>query len=296
MDNAQPVINEPLVRRLVAAQFPGWADQPIRPIVPGGWDNRTFRLGDDLVARLPSAACYAAQVEKEHRWLPVLAPSLPLAIPTPVGLGRPADGYPWPWSIYRWLDGEITSSAHVTNWNDVGVDLARFLVALRGIDTTGGPEPGAHNFHRGGSLTTYDTQVRQALAKLEGHINAAAVTPIWEAALATTWHDAPVWLHGDVSPANLLFSEGRLHALIDFGMLGVGDPACDLVIAWTMFQGESRDIFRAATNLDEGTWARGRAWALWKALIVAAKLTDTNAQESAAPWRVINEVLADTRR
>lgn len=287
------LIDDSLVRRLVANQFPQWADFPVRPVALGGWDNRSFHLGEHLIVRLPSAADYAAQVEKEHRWLPRLAPLLPLPIPTPVAIGEPADGYPWRWSIYLWLEGGTAAHERVADLRDVATSLAQFLIDLQRIDPTGGPAPGPHNFHRGGSLTTYDAETRQAIAILEGRIDVDAATDVWQAALATTWHGSPVWIHGDVSAGNLLVREGRLSAVIDFGMLGVGDPACDLSIAWTLFEGESREVFRAMLPLDAGTWARARAWTLWKALIVAAGLTDTNAVEAAQPLRIIDELLVD---
>lgn len=249
-----------------------------------------------MVVRLPNAPDYAVQVEKEHVWLPRLAPMLPLPIPAPLAIGGPADAYPLSWSIYRWLDGDTAAPERIADLRDFATSLARFLIALQRIDPTGGPPPGPHNFHRGGPLSTYDAEVRQAIAALEGRIDVDAATEVWEAALATTWHGAPVWIHGDVSAGNLLVQEGRLSSVIDFGMLGVGDPACDLSIAWTLFGGESRTIFRAMLPFDAGTWARGRGWTLWKALIVAAGLTDTNAVEAAQPWRNIDEVLADRRR
>jgi aminoglycoside phosphotransferase (APT) family kinase protein len=286
-----PVIDDALVRRLVTAQFPQWSGLPVRSVETAGWDNRTFHLGGHMVVRLPRAAAYAVQVEKEHRWLPQLAPLLPLQIPTPLAIGEPTDGYPWKWSICRWIEGETASPERISDLNDFATSLAEFLIALQHIDPTDGPHPGAHNFYRGGSLTTYDAETRQAIAVLKGKLDTEAVTEVWEMALKATSDRPPVWLHGDVSPGNLLIQEGHLSAVIDFGMMGVGDPACDLSIAWTLFGGESRATFRAMLSLDRGTWVRGRGWTLWKALIVAAGLTDTNAIEAARPWRVIDEVL-----
>jgi aminoglycoside phosphotransferase (APT) family kinase protein len=245
-----------------------------------------------MVVRLPRAAAYAAQVEKEHRWLPQLAPQLPLQIPTPLALGKPGDGYPWEWSVYRWIEGETVARERIGDLKNFATGLADFLIALQRIDTTDGPRPGPHNFYRGGSLTTYDVEARQAIAVLKGKLDAEAATEVWDLALKTTWDRPPVWLHGDVSAGNLLVHKGRLSAIIDFGMVGVGDPACDLSVAWTLFGGESRRVFRAMLPLDPGTWARGRAWTLWKALIVAADLTETNAVEAARPWSVIDEVLS----
>ncbi len=288
-------IDVPLVRRLVATQFPEWADLPVTPVEPGGWDNRTFHLGEHMTVRLPSAAAYCLQVEKEHRWLPELAPLLPLPIPVPLAMGEPADGYPWHWSIYRWLDGEVTTIEGIADLTQFAATLAQFLAALQRIDAAGGPPPGPHNFFRGGPLAVYDGETRQAIAALDGSIDAGAATAVWEAALAATWRGSPVWLHGDVTAGNLLVEEGRLCAVIDFGTSGVGDPACDLSIAWTLFEGESRDAFRVALPLDEATWTRARGWTLWKALITLAALPGTNALEARKSWRVIGEVLADHR-
>ena len=174
----------------------------------------------------------------------------------------------------------------------VAIDLATFLLALQCIDTAGSPLPGPHSFYRGGSLTTYDGETRQAIAALKDKIDANAAIEVWEAALATTWQNPPVWVHGDISPSNLLLRKGQLSGVIDFGQLTAGDPACDLAIAWTLFENESRKIFRAHLPLDDGTWARGRAWALWKALLVSAGFTKTHAIETSRSWHIIGEVLA----
>ena len=270
-------IDDKLVRRLVATQIPQWKDFSVWPVALGGWDNRIFHLGEQMLVRMPSAAEYAAQIEKEFRWLPVLAPLLPLQIPVPLLMGEQAEGYPWRWGIYRWLDGETVDSALNVHLNKLARNLAKFLIALQSIDTTGGPLPGSHNFYRGGALTTYDAETRQAIAALKGKVDVDAAIEVWESALETTWQSSPVWVHGDINASNLLVRAGQLSAVIDFGLLAIGDPACDLAITWTLFKGESREIFRAMLPLDAGTWARGRAWALWKALITAAGLTDTNA-------------------
>ena len=284
-----------LVGQLVAAQFPKWADLPIEPVEFDGWDNRTFRLGEDLSVRLPSAQAYAGQVEKEHRWLPRLAAHLPLSIPVPLAMGVPANGYPWHWSVYRWLEGENATIKSIADLQQFATTLAQFLAALQRIDPADGPPPGQHNFFRGGPLTTYDTETRDAIATLRGRIDADAVTAVWEAALRATWHGPPVWLHGDVSAGNLLVEKGRLNAVIDFGCTAVGDPACDLTIAWTLLSGESRDAFRAALPLDRATWARGRGWALWKGLITLVKHT-TDPTKARNARGVIDEVLVDATR
>ncbi len=296
MDVKQPVIDDTLVRRLVASQFPQWSDLPVWPVAASGWDNRTFHLGEHMIVRLPSAADYEMQVEKEQLWLPRLAPLPPLPIPAPLALGEPTEGYPWKWSIYRWLDGDTAVPERIANLRDFAASLAQFLIALQRIDPTGGPPPGPHNFYRGGSLTTYDAETRKAITVLEDRIDAVAATEVWEAALASTWQGSSVWIHGDVSTGNLLVQGGKLSSVIDFGQMGVGDPACDLSIAWTLFGGESREVFRTMLPLNADTWARSRGWTLWKALIVAVDHTNTNAVEAAQPWRIIDEVLGDHMR
>ncbi|UCI06703.1 aminoglycoside phosphotransferase family protein [Mesorhizobium sp. B1-1-8] len=288
-------IDVELVRRLIAAQFPHWRHLPVSPVAFGGWDNRTFHLGGEMTVRLPSAASYSLQVEKEQRWLPKLATLLPLPIPTPLAMGEPAEGYPWHWSIYRWVAGETAKNARIADLGAFAVALADFLVALRGIDPTDGPAPGQHNFHRGGPLSVYDGEARQAIAALEGRIDTQAAIAVWEAALAATWHGLPVWFHGDVAWGNLLVENGRLSAVIDFGTSGVGDPSCDLAIAWTFFEGEGREAFRTHIAVDDATWARGRGWTLWKALITVAG-HDANQAEAERQRHVIGEVLADHRR
>lgn len=292
---AQPVIDVALVRRLIAEQFPKWAHLPLRRVEVSGWDNRTFRLGDELSVRLPSAAHYAPQVDTEHRWLPVLAPRLPLPIPTLVARGAPTASYPYPWSVRRWLSGEPASVAHIDDLSTFAVDLAGFLAALARVDPTGGPRPGPRNFWRGGPLATYAAETLQALDELGQRVPRAPALAAWEQASATTWPYAPVWFHGDVAAGNLLVREGRLAAVIDFGQTGVGDPACDLAIAWTTFPSRaSRHAFRAALGVDDRTWARGRGWALWKALIILrGAVREGNAAAASTARRVVDHVLSD---
>ena len=251
--------------RLVASQFPQWADLRVVPVALDGWDNSTFRLGHELLVRLPSPGAYEEQVEKEHQWLPILARHLPLRIPEPVAMGQPGEGFPRKWSIYRWIEGETASAERIESLTKFASGLAGFLGALYTIDARGGPPPGTHNFFRGGAVATYDKETRQSIQILADEVNAEAATDVWEAALASTWDRAPVWLHGDVTGSNLLVVHGELRAVIDFGCAAVGDPACDLVIAWTFFADESREVFRRGLGLDESTLARGRGWALWKA-------------------------------
>lgn len=255
------------VGRLVADQFPQWARLPIRRVEPGGWDNRTFRLGDELAVRMPSAAGYVAAVEKERAWLPRLAPHLPLPIPEPVAAGEPGHGYPFPWSVNRWLPGTPLNALDAVDLGALAERLAHFLVALRAVHAGDGPVAGAHSFFRGAHPSVYADEVERCRRTLAGRIDDDHVAAIWRDALATRWEGANVWFHGDVAPGNLLLVEGRLSAIIDFGTSGVGDPACDLVLAWTRLDVPSRRVFRDALGLDDGTWARARGWALWKALL-----------------------------
>lgn len=261
----RPPIGDDVVRRLIDTQFPQWSDLPLRRVAEEGWDNRTFHLGDDLSVRLPSAEPYAHAVIKEHHWLPLLRPQLPLSIPEPVGLGEPGSGYPHPWSVYRWLPGTPSGRDKITDLTAFGSDLAGFLAALQAVDPAGGPGPGLHNWYRGGPLTTFSAMVEGDLADVPDEIAGPALAT-WKAALAADWDRRPVWFHGDIAAGNLLLRDGALGAVIDFGTCGVGDPACDLAIAWTMLDGPSRAAFRERLAVDDATWERGRGWALWKAL------------------------------
>lgn len=288
-----PEIDAALVERLIAAQFPQWAHLPVRPVAFGGWDNRTFHLGEAMSVRLPSQRWYVRQVEKEQVWLPKLAPQLPLPIPAPLALGEPGEGYEWPWSVYAWLEGETALQGQIDDMIALARSLAHFLSALQAIDATDGPPAGRHSFFRGGPLSTYDAETREAVAALGERIDAGATLAVWDAALASEWRGPPVWVHGDVAPGNLLVRDGALSAVIDFGSSAVGDPACDLAIAWTFFEGESREAFRAALPLDPETWARGRGWTLWKALIVWAGLPGANPAGADKQQALVETLLAE---
>lgn len=255
------------VQRLISNQFPQWADLQTRPVANGGWDNWTFHLGDDMLVRLPSAAEYAQAVEKEHRWLPTLAHQLPLPIPTPLGLGAPSMDFPHPWSVYRWLDGRTATAGGIAHPVTFATDVAGFLSALQAVDSTQGPQPGIHNWFRGATLRTFDTNTMGALNHLEGHIDVDRTRQAWEAALSAPWDGVDRWFHGDVAEGNLLLDDaGQLAAVIDFGTCGVGDPACDLAVAWTLLTPDGRQTFRDMLAVDTATWTRGRGWALWKAV------------------------------
>jgi aminoglycoside phosphotransferase (APT) family kinase protein len=286
-------ITAELVARLVADQFPQWGDLPIRPVENDGIDNTTFRLGETMSVRLPSSESYVGQVDKEHRWLPFLAPQLPLPIPQPLARGVPGSGFPRPWSVYRWIEGTPLAAGGVTDITTLAADLADFLAALYKVDPAGGPGPGQHNFFRGGPLAVYDGETRDALAALEGHIDTVLAAEVWETALRASWDGTPVWFHGDAQPGNLLVQDGRLSAVIDFGTSGVGDPACDTTIAWTFLSGASSRVFAERLPFGEATWARGRGWAIWKAMIVLVHDLRADPEEAEVGKRVIEAILTD---
>jgi aminoglycoside phosphotransferase (APT) family kinase protein len=288
------IIDAALASRLVAEQFPQWAHLAISEPDVQGNDNRTYRLGSELSIRLPSAEGYVAQVEKEQRWLPVLAPELPLPVAQPVAMGRPSELFAWPWSVYRWIEGSVASHDRIGDLSAFAADLAAFLTALQDIGATDGPPAGAHSFFRGGDLAVYDRETRDSISLLGDRIDPQAALAAWNAARTAPWTGPPRWVHGDIAPANLLARDGRLAAVIDFGCSAVGDPACDLAIAWTFLSGESRRMFRQLVPGDEAMWARGRGWALWKALATMAAAKESSPIEAPA-MRVIDDVIADHR-
>ncbi|WP_129688931.1 aminoglycoside phosphotransferase family protein [Gottfriedia acidiceleris] len=260
-------INVELVKQLINEQFPIWSHLEIKPVELSGNDNRTFHLGDNMSVRLPSAECYVPQVEKEHKWLPILANKLSLPISKPLAKGSSSRYYPWPWTINEWIDGESLSKENISDLSQFAKDLGGFLKEFQSIDAHGGPVAGKHNFFRGGNLAVYDQETRDSIDQTKEIFNKDLLTEIWETALSSKWEYEPVWVHGDIAPGNLLVKNGKLCAVIDFGILGVGDPSCDAAMAWTFFDTNSRKVFKNVLNFDENTWHRARGWALWKALI-----------------------------
>ena len=280
-----------LVRRLLAGQFSEWADLAIDPVVSYGTDHDIYRLGDHLAARLPRIGWATKQAAKEAEWLPKLAPRLPLAVPVQLAMGQPAEGYPFEWSIYQWLPGE-NANGTIDDLDQAAVDLAAFVNALREADTTKAyPRPPRS---RGAPLSELDEQVRQSIAELGDRIDGDATLFSWEESLnASEWDGEEVWVHGDLLPGNLLVVEGRLSAVIDFGGLNVGDPACDLQPAWNVFAGDSRRRYRVELQVDEASWLRGRGWALCQAVVALPYYWDTNPGMIRQATNALAQVLAD---
>lgn len=295
----EPDIDTPLVHRLIAVQFPRWAGLPVQRVDSVGTSNAMYRLGEDMVVRLPRTAGAAGDVAKEHAWLPRLAaPPLPAAIPVPLGKGEPGEGYPWPWSVYRWLDGENPAPGRLREPGLLAQDLAGFITALHAVDPAGGPVS-----YRSETLAERDAVTRSALAELQeslesaAAIDTAAATAAWETALRTPeWPGPPVWIHADLQPGNLLLADARLSAVIDFGCLGLGDPAVDLIVAWYVLPAPARDAFRAAVRADGAMWARGLGWALSVALLELRYYRETNPAMASTARHVIHEILADRAR
>ena len=279
-----------LVRKLLAAQFPEWAALPIERVGSSGTVNALYRLGADMVVRLPRTDWGVGAVDRELRWLPELAPLLPVAISMPLAKGAPAEGYPWDWGVYRWLEGENPTVDEIAAPDSLARELAQFVAALHRVELAGDPPAG-----RGASpLTRWDEPARAALAALEGVIDTGAAAAAWDAALrAPDWPGPPVWVHGDLMPGNLLVRGGTLAGVIDWGGLGLGDPACDLMVAWNLLPAGARDVFRGELGVDDATWVRGRGWALWTGLVALPYYKETNPELADNARYRIGEVLAD---
>jgi aminoglycoside phosphotransferase (APT) family kinase protein len=280
-----------VVRRLLAAQFPHWADLPLRRFPSYGTDNVLFRLGEELYVRLPRLRrdnvpeWAIAQIDKEAEWLPRLGPLLPIEVPAPLAQGEPDKRYPHRWAVYHWLEGGTPRRGTAR----LARDVATFLAALHAADTTGAPPA----LSRARPLEAHDQATRAALEQLHGEIDVATATARWEHALeAPPWDGAPVWVHGDMLKGNLLVRHGRLAAVLDWGSLCAGDPACDYMLAWSLFA-QVRDEFRATSAVDDATWARARGWALSQAVIALPYYLPTNPPMVRHARSAIAGVLAD---
>ncbi|WP_328936489.1 aminoglycoside phosphotransferase family protein [Streptomyces tauricus] len=290
--DTRPAIDAALVRRLVDTQFPQWAWLPLELLDPAGSDHVIYRLGEELSVRLPRHSGAIGQARKESEWLPRLAPRLPLAVPVPVGVGEPGFGYPWPWAVSRWLDGEVATVDALADSSEAAVELAAFLLALQRFEPEDMCALAVREDLTVGPLAARDRATRAAIAEVDAAFDGAAMTGLWDAALsAPAWDRPPVWFHGDFHTGNLLTVDGRLSAVIDFGGLGIGDPACDLMIAFTLMSAGPRAAFRAALGVDDATWLRGRGWALATGLNAYTYYAAVNPRVAAQTTRQIIEAL-----
>ncbi|MFF3513105.1 aminoglycoside phosphotransferase family protein [Streptomyces sp. NPDC002573] len=286
-------IDDDLVRRLIAGQLPQWAGLAVARFPSGGTVNAMYRLGDSMVVRLPLIAGGAGDVASERAWLPRLAPLLPTSVPEVLGAGEPAEGYPWPWSVYGWLAGRNPDPDSLAEPELLAKDLAGFVVAMRSVDL-----PGAPRAHRGGPVAALDVETRAAIGELrripQEDVDSDAAIAVWEDALrAPGWDGPPVWLHADLMPGNLLVDGHRLASVIDFGCTGVGDPACDLFPAWNLLPPGAREVFREAVDVDDATWIRGRGRTLSQALIALPYYRKTNPSMAKNARHVIRAVLGE---
>ena len=289
-------IDHDLARRLVADSFPQWAHLAVTPVDHQGHDNRTFRLGDAMSLRLPSGEAYAAHIGAEYEWLPRLAPHLPVAVPLPLGLGNPSQDYPWNWLVNCWIQGASGERTMMVDGVTYAKDLASFLRALHSVDTRGGPVPSAVNFYRGGSLQVYANEALDGMRRVLHGSALQSAHAILRAALEAPFVAEPVWVHGDLVADNTIISEGRCCGVIDFGQLAIGDPACDLTIAWTFLNGEARSVFKELTGFDEGTWCRARGWALWKALIEMQVPDGRDTARAEQAKRVVGALISESEQ
>lgn len=284
------LIDEALVTNLLKQQHPKLAELHLTKIKHYGTDNAIFRIGEEYAIRLPRVEYAAAQLEKEIKWLPKFAPHLPFAIPSPTKVGSPSEEFSNPWYVYHWIEGVDAYNTPPSDLNQLANDLAGFIKALWKLDINGAPAA-----RRGLPLNSQDKAVREAISNLTDMVDTDTVTSIWQECLAIpNWNKSPVWLHADLLPSNLLLKNGTLHAVIDFGLMGIGDPACDLIPAWCLFDADARAILKESLDIDENTWDRGKGWALSIALIIMPYYKDTNPVLMSVAERILSEILADT--
>lgn len=279
-----------VVQRLLAEQFPALKGLPIRQVQSTGTVNAIYRIGDALYARLPRLAAWASSLRHEGRWLSWLAERLSIAIPEPVSHGAPSREYPLPWAIYRWIEGDPFSDDNIDDEAQAARDLAQFVLELRRLDPSGVPAAGRK------PLRQLDIETRRAIEAARTAIDADGAVSAWEGALdAAAWNGDGVWIHADLLRPNLLVRSGRISAIIDFGSAGVGDPAADVIAAWSVFGPRGRSVFRSVLNVDDDTWRRARGFALHQAVCIIPYYGETNPDFSALARRTVEQVLLDVR-
>ncbi len=283
-------VDTALVRRLLAEQFPRYADLPVSMVRSTGTVNAICRLGQSLCVRLPRVAAWAGSLDRECTWLPRIAAHVSLAVPEPVARGRPTGWYPFPWAIYRWIDGSPYREDLIDDERVAAGHLASFVRELRMIDEEGAPRGGR------APLAELDTVTQAAIDEARSGIDADAALSAWRRCLqARPWDGRHVWIHADLLRSNLLVRGGRLSAVLDFGSAGVGDPAMDVVPAWSVFNAPGRDAYRHALRVDDNTWERARGYALHQALRIIPYYAGTNPGFVESARRTVTEVVTDLK-
>jgi aminoglycoside phosphotransferase (APT) family kinase protein len=279
-----------LVKQLLTEQFPHLANKLLTVVRSTGTVNAIYRLGDDLYVRLPRLEEWAESIDNEWTWLPKLAPHISLTIPKPIVRGKPTNWYPCPWAIYHWIKGSLYQDDLIRDERQVAYDLVNFILELRSIDSLGAPRGGRR------PLVELDAETRSAIESSRGVIDTEAVPEAWARSLESTpWDGKPVWIHGDLLKSNLLVQGGRLCAVLDFGGVGIGDPAADVVPAWSVFNKIGRETFRQALDVDDDTWSRARGYALHQALMIIPYYPKTNPEFVTMAKRTVEEILTELK-
>ena len=278
-----------LVKGLLTEQFPHLAEKPIAVVRSTGTVNAIYRLDKTLYIRLPRLEAWAESIDREWIWLPKLAPHISLNVPRPFARGKPSNGYPFSWAIYHWIEGAPYQDKLIRDERQAAYDLVNFILELRSVEMRGAPRGGRR------PLIELNAATRAAIESSRGVIDTQAASEAWAHSLeAPPWNGKPVWIHGDLLRSNLLVQDGQLCAVIDFGGVGTGDPAADVVPAWSVFNTVGREIFRGALDVDKDTWSRARGYALHQALMIIPYYPESNPEFVAMAKRTVNEVLADS--
>ena len=289
MHDEEVPVADSLVRRLIDTQFPQWSELPVHRMPSTGTDNAIYRVGDEMGVRLPRIHWAVSQVDKEWDWLRRLAPQLPVSVPIPCAKGEPGLGYPYPWLVYPWIEGEDLQHAGGVDLNHAARDVAAFVVALQHADVGDEPPLGT----RAGTLAVLDREARWAIGRLDG-FDGGRVMSVWDAALrAEEWGKPPVWVHGDLLAGNLIMRDGRLAGVIDWSGTGIGDPACDGQLAW-FFAPEQRNVFLNALGFDAATRARARGWVVWQTAMFIPYYAETIPDAVTTAKRRLHAVLDDS--
>ncbi len=287
-------IDAALAHRLVAGQLPQYARLPLHRVASDGTEHAVFRLGVDLALRMPMTPGAVSGLLKEVRWLPVLAPHLSLDVPEVVATGEPAEDYPFPWAVVRWLPGEDAMSERLASLPETAVALGQFVAELQGIDMTDAPAPGSEGFSRGVPIGHWDAAFRKVLPQCEELIDVRRVVEVGDDALAApVWGGPAVWLHADLIPPNLLVRDGALAGVLDFGTMATGDPAYDVTPAWHLLDRDTRPRFLEAVGADDAMRRRARGLVVYYAVLALSYYLRTNPTMVAIARRGIEEVLAD---